>query len=45
MNVFFQTPGGQMGNDWWAASAGWVSQTLPGSSNVASAPTAIVNSP
>jgi hypothetical protein len=45
MNVFFRTPTGQVGNDWWTPTSGWVSQTLPGPADVASAPTAIVNSP
>jgi hypothetical protein len=45
MNVFYRTPTGQVGNDWWTPNSGWVSQTLPGPADVASAPTAIVNSP
>src|ERR1700733_5677623 len=45
MNVFYRTPTGQVGNDWWTPTSGWVSQTLPGPADVASAPTAIVNSP
>ena len=34
-----------MGADWWTPAGGWISQTLPGPSNLASALTAIVNSP
>jgi hypothetical protein len=44
MNVFFRTSSGQMGADWWSPTGGWVSQVLPGPANVASAPTAILNS-
>ena len=29
LNVFFQTPSAQMGNDWWSPVGGWISQTLP----------------
>ena len=44
MNVFYVTPGGQIGNDYWTATKGWVSQTLPGVAKAGTAPAALANS-
>ena len=45
MNVFLTTLSGQIGNDYWTPSGGWVTQTLAGPADAVSAPSALANSP
>ena len=35
MDVFFRTPSGSLAEDYWTATGGWVSQGLPGGTDVA----------